>query len=651
MFQKLKLSAQLNLAFGIMIVLLSIVSIVAYVSLSNGHDGFVDYRTNARDSNLSSRIQANVLIVRLNAIKFLNEQNEQNVTEFNNRFTLLDQLIEEGKNQFTSGEKKRAITKIDQSISEYKSGFDRVVALYAERNNIVTNELDAHGAPMRKNLTQLIEHSASSNNVPNLIASARIQESLMLGRLYVSKFLINNSTDDYERALKEFENVSKITENLSNQLSEQTDITLLNDFERRLTIYVSGINRVHKTIISRNEIINNTLNRIGPIVADEVESIKLASQKRQDEIGPKLQANSERAITTILVFSLLIIATGVFLSIYIANLIKRPIGGEPLEIAKIAQTIAAGDLTYRFQDTGAESGIYLAMKDMVAKLNRLIAEIVQSTEQVSHTSQSLSAITMQSKIGAEQQMEQLTQTATAMHEMAATVGEITQSAQLAADSAMSADGQAQTGKGVVMATQRAMTQLVSTMNDVSITIENLEAETESVGSILDVIRGIADQTNLLALNAAIEAARAGEQGRGFAVVADEVRSLASRTQQSTEEIQAMISKLQLEAKRSVDSMRSNMTNVEQTAEKTSETGEALEEISRSVGTIKDMNVQIASASEEQNVVTQQISESVQNVNETAIETMHGAEKASQIALDLSQLASGLDKVVQQFKVR
>ncbi|WP_241652050.1 methyl-accepting chemotaxis protein [Pseudoalteromonas phenolica] len=318
---------------------------------------------------------------------------------------------------------------------------------------------------------------------------------------------------------------------------------------------------------------------------------------------------------------------------------------------KIVQAVSQGDLTYRFQNTGNETGIYLAMREMVDKLNAMIAQVMQSTTQVTNTSKELNQITTQSKIGAEQQTDQLTQTATAMNQMAATVNEITQSAQMAADSALNADNDAVSGKAVVQATQQAMAELVETMLNVSQTIENLEAETESVGSILDVIRGIADQTNLLALNAAIEAARAGEQGRGFAVVADEVRSLASRTQQSTEEIQVMISKLQNEAKRSVDSMRANMQGVEQTAEKTAKTEQVLETISHSVGTIKDMNVQIASASEEQNVVSQQISDSVQSVNEKAHDTMEGADQASQIADNLSHLASELDNIVKQFRVR
>lgn len=651
MFKNLKLNDQLNLSFGIMVVLISVVSLVSYFALSSGHDNFVEYRINARDSNLSGRIQANLLKVRLNALKFLKEQDKQSINQFNERFSLLSGFISQGKSQFQDPNKIREINDIESKAVQYKASFNQVVQLFEQRNQVVRNDLDGNGAEMRKSITKIIDRSASIRDTDLLHKSSKLQEALLLGRLYVSKFLINNSVEEYQRALDEFDEVAREADKLKAVLSNSSDIAAFNDFKRRSEVYVEGIKKVQDIIISRNSIIENSLNKIGPEIAEQIERIKLASKSRQDEIGPELQADSESAIVTIIIFSLIVITVGIFLSYFISHLIKKPIGGEPIEMARIVKAVSQGDLTYQFKNTGNETGIYLAMREMVDRLNVMIAQVIESTSQVTNTSKQLNQITVQSKMGAEQQSDQLTQTATAMHEMSATVNEITQSAQMAADSAMNADNDAIAGKVVVKETQRTMSELVEAMMNVSQAIENLESETESVGSILDVIRGIADQTNLLALNAAIEAARAGEQGRGFAVVADEVRSLASRTQQSTEEIQAMISKLQNEAKRSVDSMRANMQGVEQTAEKTAQTEQVLETISDSVSTIKDMNAQIASASEEQNVVSQQISESVQSVNEKAFDTMDGADKASKIANDLSGLASDLDKIVKQFKVR
>lgn len=650
MFTKLKLNTQLYLAFGAMVLLLGVVSVVALIALNSGYENFVDYRANARDSNISGRIQSNVLSLRLSALKYLKDQNQASINEFTNRYQLLNDLIQSGKRQFNDANKVKAITTIEQEALTYKSAFEKIVNLINKRNEIVSNMLDANGKYMREGISEIIQSSMQKNDVSALFYSSQVQESLLLGRLYAAKFLVNNTQEELNRAKQEFTVLLDKLESLAKTVNGNKEQTLLADVKLRNNEYIEGLVLVNEAISERNKVISGTLDKIGPAIAEQIEQIKLASQNRQDEIGPMLQASSKNAINTILVFSLIIIAVGIFLSIFISRLIKAPIGGEPSEIARIVQSIAQGDLTYRFSQQGNETGIYLAMRDMVAKLNEMVTQISDSTTQVSQTSQELTTITTNSKTGAEHQSDQLTQTATAMHEMSATINEITQSAQLAAEAATKADNEVLTGTQVVSQTHAAMGELVETMLHVSKTIANLEAETESVGSILDVIRGIADQTNLLALNAAIEAARAGEQGRGFAVVADEVRSLASRTQQSTEEIQVMISNLQNEAKKSVDSMKENMVSVEQTAEKTEQTGSVLEQISQSVGTIKDMNVQIASASEEQNVVSQQISESVQHVNEKAHETMDGAEQAAAIADGLAQTALELDQIVKQFKV-
>ena len=238
-----------------------------------------------------------------------------------------------------------------------------------------------------------------------------------------------------------------------------------------------------------------------------------------------------------------------------------------------------------------------------------------------------------------------------MNEMTVTVDEVARSALSASDAANDASTNSVAGLAVVDEMNNSIGILVTNISNVSQVIHNLEQETESIGSILDVIRGIADQTNLLALNAAIEAARAGEQGRGFAVVADEVRNLASRTQQSTEEIQVMITKLQSEAKKSVQLMTSNTSDAEITASKTHDAHESLSAILVSVSVIHDMNSQIATAAEEQSHVAVEINRSVVQISDSSNKSYNETEQTSKLARELNIMAIQLDEIVSQFKLK
>ena len=202
------------------------------------------------------------------------------------------------------------------------------------------NDLDGNGAEMRKSITKIMDRSASIRDTDLLHKSSKLQEALLLGRLYVSKFLINNSVEENQRSLDEFEEVAIEAQNLKSVLTNAQDIAAFNDFARRSEVYVEGIKKVQEIIISRNNLTENSLNKIGPEIAEQIERIKLASKSRLDEIGPQLQSDSESAIVTIIVFSLIVIGVGVFLSYFISNLIRKPIGGVPAEMAKIVQAVS-----------------------------------------------------------------------------------------------------------------------------------------------------------------------------------------------------------------------------------------------------------------------------------------------------------------------
>jgi methyl-accepting chemotaxis protein len=250
----------------------------------------------------------------------------------------------------------------------------------------------------------------------------------------------------------------------------------------------------------------------------------------------------------------------------------------------------------------------------------------------------------------ERQRSETDQVATAINQMTATVQEVASNATNAAASANSADNNAKVGKEVVAATSDAISRLADEVENATNVIKGVEQDSASIGSVLDVIKGIAEQTNLLALNAAIEAARAGEQGRGFAVVADEVRSLASRTQESTQEIEEMIAKLQTGSKNAVGVMEQSREQAQAGVEQAREAAEALESITGAVATINDLNTQIASAAEEQSAVSEEINRSVVSISQISEETATGAEQTTSSANDLSKLAGDLQGLVSQFRV-
>lgn len=650
MFTKLKLVQQLSISFGAMIGLMVLLSAISYFGLSRGYSNFVEYRELARDSNLAGAVQSELLEARLNALKFLKEENNENIELFNKRAEQLEQQLKLAKEEIVQPQRARLIRESYDKVETYKIGFKDVIALYQKRNDIVKTQLDQNGAKIRKNISQIIRSAYEDGDTDVTYFAALVQEQLLLGRLYTTKFLVTNTNQDYQRAIQEFKGLEQTINELDDNIQSIQRRALLDEARNSINLYVNGINNVYNVIIERNNIIKNVLNTVGPEISASLEEVKLSVKNDQNTLGPMVQSQSQNTTTTIIVVSVLVILIGSFLSWFITITIRKPIGGEPIDMEKIAKRIADGDLTMQFTNNGNESGIYKAMSEMVNTLRLIIDNLKSATNELTNSTAVLDQNTESSMQGAELQMEQLNQAVNSMNEMASTVADITQSAQLAADSANNADQQTLTGKNVVENTRDAISSLVSNIELVSNSIKNLESETESVGSILDVIRAIADQTNLLALNAAIEAARAGEQGRGFAVVADEVRSLASRTQQSTEEIQAMIHKLQNEAKTSVEQMNANLESARITTEKADKTNLALDSISESVGTIRDMNMQIAGASEEQNVVTQQITDSVTQVNEMAVQTVVGAEKAADTARGLVTIANNLQQLVNRFKV-
>ena len=311
-----------------------------------------------------------------------------------------------------------------------------------------------------------------------------------------------------------------------------------------------------------------------------------------------------------------------------------------------------GDLQRRINVKGNDGIDVLGriFNGFIEKLQSIMSQVVSDSSNLVDVASHLNTISASSNQSAMQQQAQIEQVATAMNEMSATATEVATNARLAADSAQNADQDVNAGMEIVSETVSSINSLAGEVERANVVIRTLQADSEEIGSVLDVIRGIAEQTNLLALNAAIEAARAGEQGRGFAVVADEVRTLASRTQESTAEIQKMIERLQSGANDAVDVMEESHIQARNSVDQASKTGDALQKITSAVNTINQMNLQISNAAEQQTAVAHEIDVSLNQINQASHESVINAGEASQESEKLNQLASHLQELMLQFKV-
>lgn len=349
-----------------------------------------------------------------------------------------------------------------------------------------------------------------------------------------------------------------------------------------------------------------------------------------------------------------LITIGIFVitfvvAVFLERVITRPITQISAGISEISDSL---DLTQRVKTkTRGEIGdTARAFNSLLDKVQPAIIKVNESITVISDTAQNLTNAVQSARQRLLDQESQSEQVATAMTEMTAVIEEVANNAQSAATSATSADQQAATGKGVVDQTVSFITKVAGEVKETSVAVQNLVEESQKIGGVIDVIKGIAEQTNLLALNAAIEAARAGEQGRGFAVVADEVRTLAGRTQNSTEEITRMIEQLQASAVAATNAMEKGSEQVNLAVNQADSAGSSLIEITGSVAAINDMNQQIAVSVNQQAKVAEEINKNVVRISDLTEQSVHASSETEHESTKLSQMSNSLRHQVSQFRI-
>ncbi|WP_203143209.1 methyl-accepting chemotaxis protein [Marinobacter mangrovi] len=613
-FTSLSIGRKLGIGFAILIILSVITGSIGLTALDN-------YADRGDVVGLVGAMETNLLQARLAEKSFLMEAADDDLAKARKQSAAAGQMAESLSHQVSnSTDQARLATVIDGS-AHYGDLLAEVATTQKSRDETVKKlEVDA-----RKTESRL------STEDQLYVASAALKQMRRSER----NFLIEGD----DKAIKAFDDANNRA--LKSVKSSFVDKSVKEEvsglFQAYSDSFHSAVDQVRKTHTLEQDMI------------DTARSILQATNDMKQDQLAKMKSDHQSAIVMIAVTMVIVILMGIGLAWVLGRSIVRPIR----EAVDVASKVASGDLRQQVSSNRKDElgQLLSALGGMVTNLRALVQGIDQGSNDIAASTGELSTVTEQTSLGMTQQRDQTDQVATAMNEMVATVSEVARSAEEAFSAANQASQTAADGETAVGETLAYVSELNTLVENVMQKLNGLQADTQNIGTVLDVIKSVAEQTNLLALNAAIEAARAGEQGRGFAVVADEVRSLAQRTQSSATEIETLITNLVSSAESSVTAMESGTRLAGQTLDSARTTGQTIEAIASAVEQIRQLNSQIATAAEEQSSVAEDINHNVTSIRDISDQSATAATQVASSSTELAQLGENLRRQVAQFSVQ
>ncbi|QGG75428.1 HAMP domain-containing protein [Pseudomonas syringae USA011] len=634
----LKVSKKLGLGFAAILLGVLTVTVIGYSSTN------LLIERMGKSSKVAE-IKADVLNARIAAQAYATGPTAAGVQNYASALDTLSRSVDQGLQVFVISSNLAKLREIKEQVGGLKQTFDQLVGINQKVDEAlkpIIKVSDDVSATFENLLNKTIDDTLRAPNETG-IRQVKIAGDLRNGmtnfRLVFRRYLSVPNADNRQATYKAADALIAQVDAARSQLPVEANAAVdaaLVALKQYKVLMTSISDMLQQTEQIRNDLQQQSVATAAR--ADDLAALQVISAKKEQQT----------AVVQLLSVALVVLLVGIFAAFLITRQITVPLNSTVIG----ARRIADGDLTHDSSTTRQdELGLLQnTMQHMTVSLRGLIGGIGNGVTQIATAAEQLSAVSEQTSAGVTLQKNEVDQVATAMNEMASTVQEVARNTEDASQAAKQASERAAHGSSVVQHATREIGQLAGEVQQLGEAMQRLTEDSGKIGSVIDVIKAVAEQTNLLALNAAIEAARAGEQGRGFAVVADEVRSLAQRTQNSTTEIEALIQALQKGTGAASGLMDASLQRTEGTVVLARQAEQALVEINQSIGTIEQMSQQISAAAEQQSAVTEEINRSVLSVRDIADQSASATEQSAASTVELARLGSDLQSMVARFKI-
>jgi len=635
-FANISVKTKLALGFGVVLILTALLAAIGWSGIS---------KLIERSDRMVDITQLNALLDDVNSARLqyvIDNGDEKSAERVQTALNLFDAEQKRLSSVFAKATNLTNLQKINGLTADYQKSLNKMREAY-KTDAAVRKEMGVHAVKGAQLIGQIMDDvrkmPVSEERFEAWQDIMTAKENLTLVRYEVRGYTGNATPDTQAKATHQLEVAIKGMAALNARFGAEHADTL-KQLETALINYRSAVQRF---TAANADVVSATSE-----TKEQGKAITQTTDAMYDFQLKARQENTDRASTLQISFTLLALVLGILAATLITRQITRPLQDTLL----VVERIASGDLSHNLVVTRRDEigELQQGIQRMGSTLRDLISGIRDGVTQIASAAEELSAVTEQTSAGVNSQKVETDQVATAMNEMSATVQEVARNAEQASMAASAADTEARAGDKVVGEAVAQIERLAAEVGRSADAMTLLEQESDKIGKVMDVIKAVAEQTNLLALNAAIEAARAGEAGRGFAVVADEVRGLAQRTQQSTEEIENLVSGLQNGTRQVSNIMLSSRELTDSSVTLTRKAGTSLSSITQTVSSIQNMNQQIAAAAEQQSSVAEEISRSIISVRDISEQTASASEETAASSVELARLGNQLQMMVSRFKV-